>query len=130
MSAYRILLISQDRWLVDKVRETLEAAGFETEIALSGAVGGAVASERRVDLLLADEAVDDFHNVRKIKDPASPTYRLPAVIIAANSKPVKEDVQRLVPFAVFPREYDPEELVAKITRAVKFGTKLKKRVVA
>ncbi len=126
----RVLLISQDRWLVDRLREVLDGAGFETEIALSGAVGATVVLDRRVDLLLADEAVEDFHNVRKIKDPASPTYRLPVVIIAENEKPHKEDVARLIPFAVIPREFDPKELAAQMERAVAFGERFGKRVVA
>ena len=130
MDSYRILLVSQDRWLVDRVRGVLEDAGYETEIALSGAVGVSVAQERRVDLLLADEAVDDLHNVRKIKDPAAATYRLPAVVIAANGEPAKDDVERLIPFAVFPREFEDKELLGKIARALEFGKKLKKRVVA
>ena len=129
--SYRILLVSQDRWLVDRVRSVLENAGFETEIALTGAVGASVAFDRRVDLLLADEAVEDFGNVAKIKDPAAPTYRLPAVVIAADSEPVKDEVGRLIPFAVFPRDFDEKKLVAKLNRALEFGEKLKrKRVVA
>ena len=52
MTIQRVLLVSQDRWLVDKIREVLDAAGVETEIALSGAVAARVAVERRVDLLL------------------------------------------------------------------------------
>ncbi len=129
--SYRILLVSQDRWLVDRVRSVLDGAGFETEIALSGSVGFNVAHERRVDLLLADEAVEDFSKVAKIKDPAEPTYRLPAVVIAANTEPVKDEVSRLVPFAVFARDFDDAELVEKLKRAIDFGEKLKrKRVVA
>ena len=129
--SYRILLASQDRWLVDRVRSVLDEAGFETEIALSGSVAASVAFDRRMDLLLADEAMEDFKNVTKIKDPASPTYRLPAVVIAADTEATKDDVARLMPFAVFPREFDEEELVAKLTRALEFGEKLKnRRVVA
>ncbi|MHC4712135.1 MAG: hypothetical protein ACYTAN_02545 [Planctomycetota bacterium] len=126
----RILLISQDRWLVDRIRVALESAGFETEIALSGAVGVNVAAERRLDLLLADEAVEDFHNICKIKDPAAATYRLPAVVIAANCEPSKEQVGRLVPFAVLPREFDEKQLVGRIKRAIQVTRKLKRRVVA
>lgn len=125
--SYRILLVSQDRWLVDRIRSVLDDAGFETEIALSGSVAAGVVFDRRVDLLLADEALEDFKNVTKIKDPASPTYRLPAVVIAADSEPSKEDVDRLMPFAVFPRDFDEEELVAKLIRALEFGEKLKRR---
>ncbi len=128
--SYRILLISQDRWLVDRVRVVLEGAGFETEIALSGAVGVNVAAERRLDLLLADEAVEDLHNVCKIKDPAAATYRLPAVVIAANCEPSKDLVGRLVPFAVLPREFDEKQLVSRIKRALELTRKMKKRVVA
>lgn len=125
--SYRILLVSQDRWLVDRIRSVLDDAGFEIEIALSGSVAAGVVFDRRVDLLLADEALEDFKNVTKIKDPASPTYRLPAVVIAADSEPSKEDVDRLMPFAVFPRDFDDEELVANLTRALEFGEKLKRR---
>lgn len=127
MGIHRVLLVSQDRWLVDKVREVLDDAGVETEIALSGAVAASVAVERRVDLLLVDEAVEDFHMVQKIKDPVAPTYRLPAVVIAAEAELVREDVQKLIPFAVFPREFDPEELLVKVLRAIEFGDRLAKR---
>lgn len=128
---YRILLVSQDRWLVDKVRGILEDADFEIEIALTGAVGVSVAVERRVDLLLVDEAIEDFHNICKIKDPASATYRLPAVVIAADGRPAKKQVDNLIPLAVFPREFDTKELLAKISMGVRMAEKLKRpRVVA
>ena len=39
MPSKRILVISQDRWLLDRLRDILDSAGFEAEIALSGAVG-------------------------------------------------------------------------------------------
>ncbi len=124
MSGYRILLISQDRWLVDRLRDVLDSAGFEAEIALSGAVGARVAVERRVDLLLADEAVEDFHNVRKIKDPAAPTYRLPIIVIGADGKPTADDVRTLIPFAVVARNFDADDLVGKINQVMQYGEKL------
>jgi len=109
----------------------LDAAGFETEIALTGEVGVNVALDRRVDLLLADEAVEDFQNVKKIKDPASPTYRLPTMVISSNGADhASDDIKRLIPFAVVPREFDADELVVKIRRAVEVGDRLNKRVVA
>lgn len=124
---YRILLVSQDRWLVDRVRGILEDADFEIEIALTGAVGVSVARERRVDLLLVDEEIEDFHNVRKIKDPAAATYRLPVVVIAAESHAEKKAVDRLIPVAVFSREFEEKELLAKITMGVRLAEKLKRR---
>jgi DNA-binding NtrC family response regulator len=121
----RVLVISQDRWLLDRLREVLDSAGLETEIALSGAVGATVAIERRVDLLVADESVDDFKNVRKIKDPASPTYRLPAIVIKSNGDAPKDESLKLFPNAIVPREFDAAELVAKIERALKQSQKAK-----
>lgn len=126
----RVLVISQDRWLLDRLRDVLDSAGLETEIALSGAVGATVAIERRVDILLADESVDDFKNVRKIKDPASPTYRLPAIVIKANGDAPREDSLRLFPNAIVARDFDAEELVAKIERALKHAPKDKAKVCA
>jgi len=130
MKNRRVLVISQDRWLLDKLREVLDRAGLETEIALSGAVGATVAIERRVDLLLADESVEDFKNVRKIKDPASPTYRLPAIVIKSNGDAPKEESLRLFPNAIVPREFDAEDLVAKIERALRASAKSKAKACA
>jgi DNA-binding NtrC family response regulator len=118
MTGRRILVISQDRWLLDRLRDLLDSAGFEAEIALSGAVGATIAVERRVDLLLADEAVDDFHNVRKIKDPASSTYRLPAIVIKANGGVPKQDVGRLFPSAVLNRNFENKDLITNIKNAL------------
>jgi len=130
MLTKRVLLISQDRWLLDRLREVLDEAGMEAEIALSGAVGASIAFERRVDLLLADEAVEDFKNIRKIKDPASATYRLPAIVIKANGGSVREEAMKLYPNAVVDRDVDGKELVAKIEAAVKASRKAKARVCA
>jgi DNA-binding response OmpR family regulator len=118
MPGRRILVISQDRWLLDKLRDLLESEGFEAEIALSGSVGATVAVERRVDLLLADEAVDDFQNVRKIKDPAAATYRLPAIIIKANGDTPKQEVLRLFPDAILSRTFEPKDLITNIKKAL------------
>jgi DNA-binding NtrC family response regulator len=126
----RVLLISQDRWLLDRLREVLDNAGLETEIALSGAVGANIAIERRVDLLLADEAVDDFKNVRKIKDPASPTYRLPAIVIKANGDAPREEAMKLYPNAIVSRDIEGCDLVAKIERTLRISGKDKARVCA
>lgn len=126
----RVLIVSQDRWLLDRLRESFDNAGLETEIALSGAVGATIAVDRRVDLLLADEAVEDFKNVRKIKDPASSTYRLPAILIKANGGTPKEEAMRLFPYAVVSRDVAGEDLVAKIQEAMAKSGKSKTRVCA
>ena len=120
-------MVSQDRWLVDRVRGILEDADFEIEIALTGAVGVSVALERRVDLLLVDEEIEDFHNVCKIKDPAAATYRLPVVVIAAEKRAAKKAVDSLMALAVFSREFEEKELLAKITMGVRLAEKLKRR---
>ena len=130
MSNNRVLIVSQDRWLLDRIREALDDAGFETEIALSGAVGYTIAVERRVDLLLADEGIDDFKNVRKIKDPASPTYRLPAIVIKANGGAPTEEAMKIYPNAIVPRDVDGQELAEKIRSAIKASRKAKARVCA
>jgi DNA-binding response OmpR family regulator len=111
--------------LLDRLREVLDSEGIETEIALSGAVGVTIAVERRVDLLLADEAVEDFHNVRKIKDPAASTYRLPAILIKANGGAPKQDVLRLFPHAVLNRDFGANDLLANIKQALSARPNLK-----
>ena len=118
MPSTRILVISQDRWLLDRLRDVLDNAGFEAEIALSGAVGVNIAVERRVDLMVADEAVEDFQNVRKIKDPAAATYRLPAILIKANGEAPKQEVMRIFPSAVLARNFEADELIASIKKAL------------
>lgn len=125
MAARRILVISQDRWLLDRLRDLLDSEGFEAEIALSGSVGATIAVERRVDLLLADEAVDDFQNVRKIKDPASSTYRLPAIIIKANGDAPKQEVMKLFPHAVLGRKFESKDLITNIRNALRGGVKVR-----
>ena len=103
---------------MDRLRDVLDSAGIEAEIALSGSVGATIAVERRVDLLLADEAVEDFQNVRKIKDPAAMTYRLPAIVIKANGGVPKEDVMRLFPSAILNRNFEAKDLLTNIKRAL------------
>ncbi len=118
MSMKRILVISQDRWLLDRLRDVLDNAGFEAEIALNGAVGATIAVERRVDLMVADEAVEDFQNVRKIKDPAASTYRLPAVLIKADGDVPKQEVMKIFPNAVLDRDFEASDLIVNIERAL------------
>jgi len=130
MPSKRILVISQDRWLLDRLRDVLDSAGFEAEIALSGAVGVNIAVERRVDLMVADEAVEDFQNVRKIKDPAASTYRLPAILIKANGEAPKQEVMRIFPAAVLARNFEADELIASIKKALDRRVNTKKKACA
>ena len=130
MGSKRILVISQDRWLLDRLRDMLDSAGFEAEIALNGAVGASIAVERRVDLLVADEAVEDFQNVRKIKDPAAATYRLPAILIKANGDVPKPEVMKIFPSAVLSRNFESNDLIVNIKRALSERSKVGARVCA
>jgi len=130
MAGRRVLVVSQDRWLLDRLREILDSAGYEAEIALNGAVGANIAVERRVDLLVADEAVEDFHNIRKIKDPAASTYRLPAIVIKANGQVPKEEVLRLFPSAILPRDFEAADLITNIKRALSSKPAAKTRACA
>ena len=52
MSALRILIIEEDRKIVEQLRDTFEDGGSDVEIALTLELGLAILKERRMDLVI------------------------------------------------------------------------------
>ena len=76
----RVLIIDEDRRVVDKLQELLAEKGYEAEIALSGDVGISIIEEREMSVALLNAKVghkQDWALVRKLKQSAP---RLPVVV--------------------------------------------------
>ena len=70
----RVLIIEEDRRTVDQLQEHLEVMGYEAEVALSGRIGLAIVTERKMSAAVLDANVDggeawDILRAIKRKDP-------------------------------------------------------------
>lgn len=54
MPKTRALIIEENRKILEQLRDSLEVAGFDTEIALSLDLGLEILSSRRIDLIVID----------------------------------------------------------------------------
>jgi DNA-binding response OmpR family regulator len=54
MTVPRVLIVEENQKIMEQLRDSLEAEGFDTEIALSLELGAKILKERRMDLLIID----------------------------------------------------------------------------
>lgn len=90
----RILVIDDEESVVDIIRLTLEADGFEVKTALTGASGVALAKQDKPDLIFLDIMMPELNGLEvcaQLKEDPQ-TSDIPIVIISV--KTLKEDIQR------------------------------------
>ncbi len=78
MPRARILILEEDRQIVDELRDNLELAGFETEVALGTQVAFSILDERKMDLVILGASIKEVEIFKKIND-LSPTMPILAL---------------------------------------------------
>jgi two-component system alkaline phosphatase synthesis response regulator PhoP len=79
MARARILILEENRQVVDELRDNLELAGFETEVALSTQVAFTVLEERKMDLVILGDSVQAIDTLRKLQELSA---QLPVVFLS------------------------------------------------
>ena len=83
MATGRVLVIAGDRAIIEQLREAIDRAGFDMEIALTPGTGLSILEQRQMDSVILDLELQELRSasvVRDLRRAAGPT---PLVGIAA-----------------------------------------------
>ena len=120
MGKTKILIIEDDRAIVDMLEYNLQEAGYETVSALNGEDGIALAARERPDLIILDimlPIIDGFEVCRMLKNDNAVAH-IPIIILSAKS----QEADKIVGLELGADDYvtkpfSPRELIAR-TRAI------------
>ena len=122
MPAKKILIIEDDRDIVNLVKLTLELEGFEAFAAFDGQEGWERIESQRPDSILLDlrlPKLDGFQVLKRLKSNQA-TSRIPIVILTATAQ--KKSIARGLAAgadAYITKPFEPLELVQKICQVLK-----------
>jgi two-component system phosphate regulon response regulator PhoB len=138
MGKGKILIVEDDRDIVEMVEYNLKQEGYSTIHAYDGEKGIGLADKERPDLIILDlmlPAIDGFEVCRRLKQQQS-TYGIPIIILSAKSR----ETDKVVGLEIGADDYvtkpfSPRELIARIravlrrhkeqpTREIKAGHKV------
>lgn len=77
----RILIVSDERQVVDELLDYFESHGYETEVALNSKVVINIVAEREMDLILIGYNVQEATSIDVIKEIRSVNSSIPIVVI-------------------------------------------------
>lgn len=120
MSKARILIIEDDRDIVEMLEYNLAEAGYDTFSALNGKDGVALAARERPDLIILDimlPVFDGFEVCRMLKNDKAVAH-IPIIILSAKSQETDKVVGlELGADDYVTKPFSPRELIAR-TRAI------------
>lgn len=128
-SKNRILLADDEPSFLQVTKTRLEAMGFEVETASDGeeVLKKIQTSGGSIDLILLDlkmPKLDGFEILSRLKEPGSPTKKIPVVVFTAYSEQLQDRCQELGIKDLLRKPFRTAELVEKIRIAL--GEKTKK----
>ena len=120
MGKAKILIVEDDRAIVDMLEYNLQEAGYETVSALNGEDGVNLASREKPDLIVLDimlPIIDGFEVCRILKNDSAVAH-IPIIILSAKS----QETDKIVGLELGADDYvtkpfSPRELIAR-TRAI------------
>lgn len=118
MDKQKILIIEDEKTLLEAIAKKLQVKNYQTYTAMDGEEGLAKAKENIPDLILLDilmPKMDGFEVLENLnKDPD--LAKIPVIIISNSGQPV--EIERAMSLGVkdylIKAEFDPEEVVAKV----------------
>jgi len=119
MDRHRILIIHENRRVVDKLQSVFVQSGFEAEIALSPSVGLSIVAERRMSAAVLGASIGhdgDWSFVKNLKkyDPNLPVVLFDAPKVKGLSREARRaGVSRLVATPA-----DPEQILTETVKAM------------
>jgi two-component system phosphate regulon response regulator PhoB len=120
-----VLVIDDERDLLDLIAHHLKAAGFDVLTATRGSEGARLAAEKRPDLILLDIMLPDVQGtdvLRKLRQEAA-TAAIPVIFLTARG----EEVDRVVGFELGAEDYvvkpfSPRELTLRVKALLRRAT--------
>jgi two-component system alkaline phosphatase synthesis response regulator PhoP len=118
MDKQKILIIEDEKTLLEAIAKKLQVENYQTYTAMDGEEGLVKVKENKPDLILLDilmPKVDGFEVLESLnKDPD--LAKIPVIIISNSGQPV--EIERAMSLGVkdylIKAEFDPEEVVAKV----------------
>jgi len=124
MAKGKILIIEDDRDIVEMVEYNLEEEGYETLSALNGEAGLELARRQHPDLIILDvmlPLIDGFEVCRKLKS-NDVTADVPIIILSAKSQETDKVVGlELGADDYVTKPFSPRELIARIRAILRRG---------
>ena len=116
MARARIIILEENRQVVDELRDDLDIAGFETEVALSCPVAFTILEERKMDLAIVgagDQAIGTLKRLHGLFP------KLPIIFLSEQkSKRYQSSLLKEGASAVLELPPDKEQLIKKIEQIV------------
>jgi phosphate regulon transcriptional regulator PhoB len=120
MGKAKILIVEDDRAIVEMLEYNFEQAGYETVSALDGEQGAALAGKERPDVIILDimlPIIDGFEVCRMLKNDNAVAH-IPIIILSAKSQETDKVVGlELGADDYVTKPFSPRELIAR-TRAI------------
>ncbi|HHT9120181.1 MAG TPA: response regulator [Candidatus Hypogeohydataceae bacterium YC41] len=116
MARDRILIIEESRQIVDELRDNLELAGFETEVALNFQVAYAILEERKMNLAIVGSSFQEINTIRKLCELDN---TLPIIFLSEQkSKRYQSTLIKAGASAILELPLDKDQVIEKIEKLV------------
>lgn len=120
MPSSRIMIVEDERQTVDTLRDLFEQYGYETEVALNRNVALNILQERKMDILIISEMVQDIPGIEIMCDIRKTNKSLPIIMICEQkSKRVESSLMKAGANIVLSKPLDPIIAVQTIDNLLK-----------
>jgi DNA-binding response OmpR family regulator len=120
MPSSRIMIVEDERQTVDTLRDLFEQYGYETEVALNRNVAMNILQERKMDVLIISEMVQDIPGIEIMYDIRKTNKFLPIIMICdQKSKRVESSLMKAGANIVLSKPLDPIIAVQTIDNLLK-----------
>ncbi|MBE7548512.1 MAG: response regulator [Planctomycetia bacterium] len=120
MPSSRIMIVEDERQTVDTLRDLFEQYGYETEVALNKNVAMNILQERKMDVLIISEMVQDIPGIEIMYDIRKTNKFLPIIMICdQKSKRVESSLMKAGANIVLSKPLDPIIAVQTIDNLLK-----------
>ncbi|OHB70397.1 MAG: hypothetical protein A2W17_11285 [Planctomycetes bacterium RBG_16_41_13] len=120
MPSSRIMIVEDERQTVDTLRDLFEQYGYETEVALNRNVALNILQERKMDVLIISEMVQDIPGIEIMYDIRKTNKSLPIIMICEQkSKRVESSLMKAGANIVLSKPLDPIIAVQTIDNLLK-----------
>ncbi len=124
MNGYKVMVVDDDREIVDSIAIFLEAEGYEVVKCYDGIAALEYLTEKEVDLIILDvmmPKLDGIKTLLKVRE----TKNVPVILLSAKS----EDADKIVGLTVGADDYvtkpfNPPELLARVKSQIRRYTSL------
>ncbi len=116
MARARILILEENRQIVDELRDNLELAGFETEVALNSQVAFTILEERKMDLAIVGTSTQDSAILKKFHELLP---NLPIIFLSEQkSKRYQAGLLKTGASAILELPLDRDRVITKVEQIV------------